>query len=244
MTRIRLDFVQSFIDRHGRVRHYFRRRGFKRIPLPGLPGSQEFMAAYQAALAGVTAEPIKIGASRTKPGTVNTTIVGFYQSAAFMNLRPITQSTYRGVLEAFRAKHGDKRVAMLERRHVRDLIAEKAGRPGAQRNLLRMLKMLLNFAVEMDIRPDNPAAGVRLAHAKGDGFHTWSEDEIARFEERHAIGSRARLAFGLLLYTAQRRADVVRMGRQHIRDGVVHVTQSKTGASLAIPIHRAPSGNH
>jgi integrase len=99
--------------------------------------------------------------------------------------------------------------------------------------------MLLNFAVEMDIRPDNPAAGIRLAPAKGDGFHTWSEDEIARFEEHHPVGSRARLAFALLLYTAQRRADVVRMGRQHIRDGVVHVTQSKTGATLAIPVHPA-----
>jgi hypothetical protein len=127
MTRIRLDFVQSFNDRHGRPRYYFRRRGYKRIPLPGLPGSADFMAAYQAALAGVTAEPIKVGASRTKPGTVNATIVCFYQSPAFLNLRPITQSTYRGVLEAFRAKHGEKRIAMLERRHVRDLIAEKVG---------------------------------------------------------------------------------------------------------------------
>jgi hypothetical protein len=239
MTRIRLTFVQSFIDRHGRVRHYFRRRGCKRIPLPGLPGSQEFMAFYQAALAGVTPEPVEIGARRTIPGTVNATIVGFYRSPGFMNLRPITQATYRGVLEAFRVNHGDKRIAMLERRHVRDLIAEKAGRPGAQRNLLRMLKMLLNFAVEMEMRPDNPAAGIKLAHSKGDGFHTWSEDEIARFEEHHAVGNRARLAFALLLYTAQRRADVVRMGRQHVRDGVVHVTQSKTGATLAIPVHPA-----
>jgi integrase len=239
MTRVRLDFVQSFIDRHGRVRHYFRRRGFKRVPLRGLPGSEQFMAAYQAAVAGLTAEPVKIGAGRAKPGTVNATIVGFYQSPSFMNLRPITQYSYRWALEAFRAKHGEKRIAMLERRHIREMIAEKAGRPGAQLNLLRMLKMLLNFAVEMDIRPDNPATGVKLAFSKGDGFHTWSEDEISRFEERHAVGSRARLALALLLYTAQRRADVVRMGRQHIRDGVVHVTQSKTGAMLSIPVHPA-----
>ena len=53
MTKIRLQFVQAFVDRHGRVRHYFRRRGFKRVSLPGLPGSEGFMAAYQAALAGV-----------------------------------------------------------------------------------------------------------------------------------------------------------------------------------------------
>ena len=55
----------------------------------------------------------------------------------------------------------------------------------------------------------------------------------------HPIGSRARLALALLLYTAQRRSDVVRMGRQHVRDGVVHVRQLKTGAALAIPLHPA-----
>jgi integrase len=237
MTRIRLDFVQSFIDRHGRARHYFRRPGFKRVPLPGMPGSAGFMAAYQAALAGEVAEPVKIGASRTKPGTVNAAIVGFYRATAFLNLQPITKSTYRGVLESFRRKHGDKRIALLERRHIKELLAEKTGKPGAQRNLLRMLKMLLNFAVDAEMRPDNPAAGLKVTGSKGDGFHTWSEDEIARFEAHHALGTRARLAFALMLYTAQRRADVVRVGRQHVRDGVLHVKQSKTGVSLAIPIH-------
>ncbi len=50
-------------------------------------------------------------------------------------------------------------------------------------------------------------------------------------------GSRARLALTLLLYTGQRRGDVIRIGRQHIRDGVIHVRQQKTGIELAIPIH-------
>src|SRR5262249_39814853 len=40
------------------------------------------------------------------------------------------------------------------------------------------------------------------------------------------------------LYTAQRRGDVVRIGRQHFRDGVLTVRQQKTGAVLAIPVHR------
>jgi integrase len=237
VTKLRLEFVQAFIDRHGRVRHYFRRRGFKRVPLPGRPGSEEFMAAYRAALAGETVEPIKIGVARTKPGSVDAAIAGFYRSAAFLKLQPITKSTYRGILESFRSKHGDKRIAMLERRHILDLLAEKAGKPGAQRNLLRMLKLLLAFAVDMEMRADNPAAGLKVSGAKGDGFHTWTEEEIARFESHHAIGTRARLAFALLLYTVQRRADVVRIGRQHIRDGVIRVTQSKTGVSLSIPVH-------
>ena len=43
-------FVHGFIDRHGKPRFYFRRRGFKQTPLPGLPHSTEFLDAYQAAL--------------------------------------------------------------------------------------------------------------------------------------------------------------------------------------------------
>src|SRR6266513_3100092 len=70
MTRIRLDYVHEFLDRHGRVRRYFRRSGFRQVPLPGLPGSAEFMEAYQAALSGETTPRIEIGAGRAKPGTV------------------------------------------------------------------------------------------------------------------------------------------------------------------------------
>jgi integrase len=72
---------------------------------------------------------------------------------------------------------------------------------------------------------------------KRDGFHTWTDDEIAQFEAHHPIGTKPRLALALLLYTAQRRGDVVKMGRQHIRDGVLTVKQQKTGITLAIPVH-------
>jgi integrase len=71
----------------------------------------------------------------------------------------------------------------------------------------------------------------------GDGHHTWTEDEIAQFEAHHPIGSRERLAFALGLHTGQRRGDVIRMGRQHIKGDVLRVTQRKTGAALALPIH-------
>ena|SRR6516162_315621 len=56
MARIKLKYVNAFANRgrkDKRVRYYFRRRGGKAMPLPGLPGSEEFMAAYAAALAGL-----------------------------------------------------------------------------------------------------------------------------------------------------------------------------------------------
>jgi len=78
----------------------------------------------------------------------------------------------------------------------------------------------------------------KLAPSQGGSFHTWTDDEIAQFEAHHPVGSKppARLR-ALLLYTGQRRGDVIRMGRQHIKDGVLTITQQKTGVRVAVPVH-------
>ena len=39
-----------------------------------------------------------------------------------------------------------------------------------------------------------------------------------------------------MLYTAQRRSDVIRMGKQHERNGSLQMKQRKTGTKLVLPI--------
>jgi integrase len=95
----------------------------------------------------------------------------------------------------------------------------------------------MRHAVEIGLRVDDPTREVRAIRIKTEGHHSWTDEEIAQFEGCHPIGSRARLALALLLYTGQRRGDVIRMGAQHIRDGAIHVKQEKTGAELIIPVH-------
>jgi integrase len=116
------------------------------------------------------------------------------------------------------------------------MVGAKAATPSAARNFLSMLRVLVRFAIETGIRPDDPTLGVRRVKIRTVGFRTWTEDDIAAFEATHPIGSRARLALALLLYTGQRRSDVVRMGRQHLRGGDLHVRQQKTGKELTIPV--------
>jgi hypothetical protein len=106
MARIRLKYINAFVDRHGKARHYFRRPGFKQVPLPGLPGSAEFNAAYQAALSGEMVLRIEIGAARHKPGTVASAVTGYFGSVAFTNLAESTRRSRRQILELFRAEHG------------------------------------------------------------------------------------------------------------------------------------------
>ncbi len=225
-------FVQAFIDRNGKPRFYFRRPGFKSVPLPGLPWSPQFMEVYEAALSG---QPVQIGASRTKPGTVSATIIGYYRDQSFLALAPSTQRPLRGILEHFRAEHGEKRIALLQRQHITTLLNSK--KRFAARHWLMAIRALMKYAVEIGVRGDNPAAGVKLPNMKTDGYHGWTEAEIEQFEKHHGLGTRPRMALALLLYTGQRRGDAIRIGRQHIRDGMIHVRQQKTGIELAIPIH-------
>src|SRR3954451_6638309 len=83
----------------------------------------------------------------------------------------------------------------------------------------------------------HPARAVEKVAHRTAGFRTWTEGDIAAFEARHPAGSRARLALALLLYTGQRRSDVVLMGRQHRRGDLISVVQRKTGKALDIKLH-------
>jgi integrase len=234
-------YVHGFIDRHGKPRFYFRRRGFSKVPLPGLPWSPEFMEAYEAALAG---QRLPIAGPRPKPGTIRAVAVSYFASPTFSALAPLTRSTRRNTIERFCRQEdqdgkplGDKRVATLKREHVIKQMAARADKPESANNFRKSLRALMQHAIEMELREDDPTRDVRAIRMKGDGYHSWTDDEIAAFERHHPSGSRARLALALLLYTGQRRGDVVRMGRQHVRDGAIAVRQEKTRAALTIPLH-------
>ena len=227
--------VHGFIDRHGKARHYLRRPGSKPIPLPGVPYSPEFMEAYAAALAGVLVKK-QIGAGHTVPGTVNAAIIAYFNSEAWAQLKLGTQRARRNILRLFREDHGDKRTSNLTDRPLRVILSKR--KPFAARNWLKALRGLCQFAVEAGLLNEDPTRDIRLKTPKSSGFPTWDESQIEQFEKRHPIGSKARLALGLLLYTLQRRGDVIRLGKQHVRDGQLCVTQQKTSAVVRCPMHR------
>lgn len=241
-------YCQGFPDRHGKMRWYYRRPGFARAPLPGLPWSPDFMAAYEKAAAG---EKLASGSSRSKPGTVAALVASYYKTGDFTGLADSTKATYRGIIERLRVEHGDKRVAHMHKGHVKGIIDKRAETPAAAANMLRMIHLLMQHAIDLGWRGDDLTKGVRKPKRKSGGFVTWEEEHIAAFVAHHKPGTRAHLALTLLLYTGQRCSDVVRMGRQHIRSGVISITQQKTGQDVHIPLHldlkalldRLPSDN-
>ena len=200
-------------------------------------GRRSFMAAYEAALTGPRTA---IGAGRIKPGSVAAVVAEYFDSQQFFASKSAgTQRMRRGILERFRAAYGDRPFALLPPEWIEALLDAKP--PHAARSWLVTLRSLCQFAVKRGWLRADPTRDIKQRSIKGDGFHTWTDDEIAQFEAHHPIGTKPRLAFALLLYTTQRRCDVVRMGRQHIRethDGpALYVKQRKTGVELLIPIY-------
>jgi integrase len=238
VTKLRLAFVHEYRDRHGRLRRYFRRKGQRQVPLPGLPGSAEFMAAYQMALGGSPAPQLP----KQSHGTIDGLVTGFYRSAEFSNLAASSQKTYRAVLEDLREVHGDRLVHDLPPAKARKLIEHiGATRPGLANLTRSIFHRLFAYAIEIELRHDNPFSNV--PRYRTGTLHTWTDQEISAFEKRWPLGTRERLVFALLLYTAQRGSDVVRMRRSDISGGAIRVVQQKTATSnddqLLIAIHPA-----
>ncbi len=232
MTRLRLQYIHEYADRHGRLRRYIRKPGCPRIALPGLPGSPEFMDAYQAAL-GMKATPI---ATRNQEGTLAALAERFLQSTDFVNLKAGSQRTYRKALGPVLLAHGHRLIGDLELDKARKVIEDIGARAPGMANLTRsVLAKLFNYAMDIGLRRDNPF--VRVPRYKLGTHHTWTEAELLAYEHRWPLGTRERLAYALLLYTTQRVGDAVRLRRGDVVNGAFSITQDKTDAELAIPLH-------
>lgn len=230
--------VTEFKDRHGNWHLRYRKQGRPTYYFQHKFGTEEFRAELDQLRAGETpAQKAERSALRAKPGSFSALIAVYYGTPAYTGLAPSSKKTYRSTLERFREKHGEKQVATIERKHIKAIIGAMAETPAAANKLLDKLRILMALALDEGWRKDNPTIGLKGYSKKTDGFHTWTEDEIEKYEQRHPIGTKARLAFDLMLYTGQRRSDMIKMGRQHVSAGRIHVRQKKTGAMLSLPIH-------
>lgn len=217
MAKVKLRYVNQFANRDRadkRLRYYFRKRGQKAIPLPGIPGSEEFMAAYAMALAASSDAKIEIGERKTSPGTIDALCVSYYRSGEWLALAEDTRDARRRIIEKFRLKHGTKRVHLIEEAHLVKIMNDIPSL-SSRRSWLKAIKHLLQHAVPT-MRKDNPAekiAQVRLPKSKG--HWTWTDDQIATYRTHWKLGTKQRLTMELALETVSRRGEVTMLGPQH-----------------------------
>jgi integrase len=254
---VNLRYTYEDTDRHGNVRIYVRKRGMTKARLRSKPGTPEFLEEYRSALAGnlLVSGNRKPGSVAAAKGTLRWLCQQYYQSAEYKGLEDRTKHVRKLILEGICERDGDKPYALMEARHVRRRRDEKAELPEAANSLIKALRQVFTFAVSNDLASRNPAKDVPYLRSGSEGFHSWTIEEVRQYEKRHAVGTKARLALGLLLYTGQRRSDVVAFGRQHLKDGWLTFTQVKNRkrkpVTLSIPVRpelraiidATPSGN-
>lgn len=226
--KIRLQYVVEDVDRHGNVRIYVRPPGKRKVRIREMPGTDAFMAAYLAAMAG-EAKPA-VGVSRLNPtneGSFSRLCLAYYASAEWKRLDKGTRDWRRRHLDRICETKGAFPYAQLTMKAVKLLRNELEETSGVANERLAAIKALCRWAFEAGHMDSNPAIGVKPFWRPSEGFHTWTDEEVKQYEQHHPVGTKARLAMALLLHTAGRREDAVRLGPQHARNGRIRFTQAK-----------------
>ena len=238
-------YLLEDVDRFDRVRIYFqRRKGEPKIRLREQPGTpafhEEYLRAFREQSKAAAPQP-KTGNVAT-PGTLRWLVELYYRSARFEGLDQSTRKVRRGQLDAICARHGTLTFKTMEPRHVAALRDEKAAFPEAANARVKALRVLFSWACDPEYRyaERNPARDVGYLDPNNpDGFHTWTAEEIRQYQTRHGLGSKARLALDLLLYTGTRKSDAVRLGPQMESNGSLRYAEHK-GRKRHLKEHEIP----
>ena len=236
---VKYRYIYVDVDRHGNSRVYFwRGKGHRKLRIRQRPNTPEFHAAYQAALADVEVGKPDSAPEQSKPQTYRWLCEQFFASTEFKQLDITTQRTRRLILQhtwdepiapGSSENFAEFPIKRLSSKAVRVLRDRKAQFPAAANMRLKALRRVFKWALDNEIGDltTNPTREVSYLKHVSSGYHTWTVEEVEQYEQRHPLGTKARLALALLLYTGARRSDVVLLGRQHVRAGWLKFTAQK-----------------
>jgi integrase len=220
MPRARPPHLHREETRHGAVTWYVRRGHGPRRRIKAEYGSPAFWAEYRAALEGAP-----VLSKTAKALTLAWGLDRYRNSSAWSGLSNATRRQSENIYRAVIKTAGDVLLRDITADTIKAARERRAAAPHAANNFLKSMRRFFKWAADPEggkLVASNPTLGVKLLKGKNkDGFHTWTDEEIVRFETRWPIGTRERLALDLLLYTGLSRGDVVRLGRQHVSNSVI-----------------------
>ena len=250
MPKIR-DCLYEDKTRHGTLRYRFRKhRDAPRITLPGKPGEPAFEDAYRKLMSGqdIRKPTVLRPSSRYQPGTFGDLAdLYFRHMDELLDNKKLAAATYKqrvNLIGRVMPKLKDGQMQTLDARHIRMVMHEFRDTPFQANNLLKSLRAMFKFGVEIGHLATDPSADVKGNSKITDGFRPWTVEEVRSFFKKHPLGSKAHLALSLLIITACRRSDLVLLGPGHIHtiDGKPYLTfvQEKTGfqdrTKVVVPI--------
>lgn len=232
-------YVNEFFDRHGRPRYYFRFRG-QRWPLPA-PEDPGFAAAYEALKRKAEEAPILPPRNLAfMTGTFGWAIERYLASGDFAALADATQRNHRRVLDILKKDYGAGLLRDMQARHIKTIRnrIRDAHTTTAADIALGLISTIWEFAderLDQDLEAD-PTVGIRRVHKVSKEHEPWPQWLIDKFIATAPVP--LRLAVRLLLFTGQRRSDVVKMKWSQFDGEFIEVSQQKTKELLSIPCHR------
>jgi integrase len=236
---MRIRYVREYRD--GRLYFQRHRRG-RKVRIRADRGTPEFHVEYARLLGRHQPAVTPRG---PVAGTYRWLCVEYFKSPAYKRLDPRTQRVRRGVLEhtfdepvrpGAEQTFATVRIDQVTTKALRVLRDRKAGLPEAGNNRVKAIRAVFRWAMEEEHVGVNPARELAQVKTASSGWHSWEVEEVRLFEARHPVGSKARLALALLMYTGVRRSDVVLLGRQHVREGWLKFAARKNRVVVEIPL--------
>ena len=225
-------FVTRETTRHGKPVLYFRRGKGPRTRLPAIE-DPAFQDAYEAALSGSPRRRRRVADDKS----LEWLVTRYRETMAYSHLSPATRRQRDNIFYNVLKKSGDKEFRKISQAAIAKARDARAATPAQARNFLDAMRGLFRWALEAQLVRVDPTAGVtNPARRDTGGFAAWTEDDVAAYERRWQPGTKERVWLHVLLYTGLRRGDAVRIGRQHVRDGMATIRTEKTGMEVSIPL--------
>jgi integrase len=230
MPRPRPPHLHREKNRHGNMVWYVRVGKGARIRIKAVYGTPEFEMAYQAAINGESPR----AAGKAAKGSLEWLWMLYRQTNAWTDLSMATRKQRENIMRGVLKTGGDKPLSSITGSAIKQGIDRR--KPFAARHFVDTMRGLYKWAVAAEHVTSDPTAGKAVAKPKTKGFPPWTEEELEIYEARWPLGTRERVMFGVFCFTGLRRGDAAKLGKQHIRNGVITIDTEKTGTRVTIPV--------
>jgi integrase len=237
MPRPRPPHLQRERTRHGKAVWYVRVDRGPRVRIRADYGTPEFDVEYQAAIKG---EPRRIKGAPSV-GTLAWLLTRYRETGDWLSLSKATRRQRDNIFVQVLETAGTQPYSKITQATIIAGKERRASTPAQARNFLDAMRGLFRWALKAKFVKIDPTADVDNPKRKtGDGFIPWTEEHVTAYEKKWPLGTRQRVWLDVLLYTGLRRGDAVRLGRQHVRDGIATIKTEKSGFKVEVTLPILP----
>jgi integrase len=229
--RVRLkgiNFTTKQLADGRKVTYWFAWRNGPR--LRGEPGTPEFIASYNEAVARKITPPA---------GVLISVMLGYQASEDFRGLADRTRKDYATLIKLIEKAFGDFPLSALSDRRTRgvfmawrDRLAKTSRRQADY--AWTVLARMLSWGLNRGLVPANPCEKGGRLYRGSRADKVWSADDEANFLDRGP--AHLHLALLLALWTGQRQGDLLRLPWSGYDGASIRLRQSKTGIRVVIPV--------